>query len=236
MVWLGEEIEETAGSLDAFRTARRLFPLDFTIPSPEERDKFIISDFHKNVDWASMSNLMCQPWFRRKWIIQEMVKSKEIIVAHGSRTLDWADIHEVSASISLYGVAHMIPALSRSQDIGTAIHNMYILAVFYFNEERKYNDLINASRGFLCTDPRDQYFALFGLATDKESIESDLYPDYIIEFKLLIRNYVQWSLVSRKSLDFLGYTKNKTDEHHPAASWTPDFSQGFYTSPTAYNI
>jgi hypothetical protein len=110
-----------------------------------------------------------------------------------------------------------------------------VLEIFFIkagSTRRSYGELLFATRGFRSTDPRDQFFAIFGLAEDAETISLELHPDYSISFSQLTISYVQWSLQSRKSLDFLvqaGDSVRLPDHNLP--SWCPDFTKpGFYYS------
>ncbi|KAK7914668.1 hypothetical protein PG985_012371 [Apiospora marii] len=116
---------------------------------------------------AVEEDLSAYPWFGRGWVFQELAPSKDPRIQCGERRLPWDD---------LLGVAR--PFLGRTE----ATRRLQALdAVHRSSSARSDKDLcslILARRGSHVTDPRDLFFSLMGLASDRETYRKFLVPDY----------------------------------------------------------
>ena len=210
VVWLGEETDNTMGAIDAFLEASRMLPhqhIAAMSPSLEERTAFCVKALESNIDWNSMSYLLLRSWFRRKWIIQEVIKSRRILVMHGARHINWGIIYQVVSGLMTLGATIHIPSFSLNTGVPFALTNIVSLGTFRDTAEDDYAYAVISSRSFQCKDPRDHLFALYGLASDAESLGPELQPDYATDFMQLMVNYVRWSLRDRNDLRFLGSTE-----------------------------
>jgi hypothetical protein len=230
LIWLGEETPAVAGAFPAFEAADEIFPPveDVALPSREAIDDFMRTSFNlmSDLDWNSVVALLLHPWFKRKWIVQEVVMAKSALGVCGYRSIDWSIIERVLLSFKLYQVETWVYALKlKSSALLSTTNAMKMFFIRIGLIQRSYRELMFATRGFQSTDPRDQYFAVFGLAENVESISKDLYPDYSITFTQLTFSYVQWSLDSCKALEFLVCTRDTAAlEEHGLPSWCPVFT------------
>jgi hypothetical protein len=239
LVWLGEETQAVAGAFNAFQIALKIFPPRdaLQLPSQQAINELILGilDLRAATDWDSMIELLLHPWFGRKWIIQEAVLAKSVLAVCGLHTLDWNVIERVLIDIRLYHVDIVIPAITMRSNAVFAINN--VMKMFFIKSgstQRSYEELLFATFGFRSTDPRDQFFAIFGLAEDAETISPDLHPDYSVTFSQLTIGYVQWSLQCRKSLNFLVHAGDSVRvPDHNLPSWCPDFAKAdsYYEHP-----
>ncbi|KIH86519.1 hypothetical protein SPBR_08203 [Sporothrix brasiliensis 5110] len=55
-------------------------------------------------DWTPLVALLTRPWFRRKWVVQEVCLAQDILVACGRITFPWAHLAEVAYNTAAGGI------------------------------------------------------------------------------------------------------------------------------------
>jgi len=111
-------------------------------------------------------------WFRRAWIIQEILLAKCIVMHCGDHEISW---HDVIGSVYPfldwnYGgdlERQKQETLSESSALGRILR-LDQMRVYYFSREHRerfksLDRLILAAQGFDCTDPRDEIYSLLGI-------------------------------------------------------------------------
>jgi hypothetical protein len=95
LVWLGESSPDVEGAFETARVFRNLFPAAmFDTLSPElNAQSFLSYQLEKGnrgqtdnifqLDLISFVSLLQRPWFKRKWVIQEVVKSDQVVLTNG---------------------------------------------------------------------------------------------------------------------------------------------------------
>ncbi len=197
-------------------------------------------------DWAAVANLLQRPWFQRTWIIQEAVLAKRAQVVCGNQSVPWAALERVVIAMNLYsGRVKPIPGY---QEIDQAVHavnlmrsarrdvyrhilmpDMWLLDRYITGSRREYSkmlDLVEESRAFACTNPRDKIYGMLGI-TDEETQSEYLTPDYDSPPGDVFRKYVLWEVLHNKSLRVLGVSsdKDRSGAEFASPSWVPDFTR-----------
>ena len=54
------------------------------------------------IDCKVILKLLCRPWFTRRWVIQEVVKAKHVVVAWGSKRLPWDTVYSVAWGLTSF--------------------------------------------------------------------------------------------------------------------------------------
>jgi hypothetical protein len=119
-----------------------------------------------------LEQLMQREYWKRTWIIQEILKATQIIVHCGYQTLRWESlvkffyqIREVTFETDeLFGmwpdpIRPRLAKLCQSIPARLTQHNRY--------EERSLEELLETYKDSLSSDPRDKIFSLVGLAGRK---------------------------------------------------------------------
>ncbi|CAK7211580.1 hypothetical protein SCUCBS95973_001163 [Sporothrix curviconia] len=121
LVWLGEEEED--GSLDgvaeSLAVAKEFLPdtpldvegLHQTAQGVLNKARALQKEGRPNFldhDWVSLLRLLERPWFRRKWVIQEVCLAKDAIVYCGNITFPWSTLAYVAYNTMASGVLLMI--------------------------------------------------------------------------------------------------------------------------------
>ncbi|KAF4814340.1 Heterokaryon incompatibility protein 6, OR allele [Colletotrichum siamense] len=150
LVWLGNDA-------DAETATRTLSWLSRTVgPSLEEdQEKALVT---------SLDALLQQPWFSRRWIIQEVVRNHDVEMHCGTRALSWT---KLIAIISRLGKA-IGTKNQEAIDSVIQMRNIWKRLVLLEDAGAGHSLLENfhAFSHFGCSDPRDRIFALAALSSD----------------------------------------------------------------------
>ena len=197
-------------------------------------------------DWVAVINLLQRPWFQRTWIIQEAVLAKRAQVVCGNQSVPWAALERVVIAMNLYN--GLVKPISGYQEIDQAVHavnlmrsarrdayrhilmpDMWLFVRYISGSRREYSkmlDLVEESRAFTCTNPRDKIYGMLGI-TNEETQGEYLTPDYDSPPGDVFRKYVLWEILHNKSLRVLGVSSDKarSGAEFASPSWVPDFTR-----------
>ena len=184
VVWLGEEDNDSKAAL---KLARKILDLDRRSPDVIFQRSNLESlglPGWKSKEWKALQKFLGRPWFKRIWVIQEVIVSTRAMVMCGQESLLWEEMVQVIKRVQFTG---------RSAD-SSAIYSTYRLSdhcVTYIDSVRddKLRDvktnllyLLIRTRDRAATDPRDKVFALLGLG------HYTIIPDYSkTEFEIYLQ-------------------------------------------------
>lgn len=148
-----------------------------------------IKDEKKCDSWAStifdgshssseiLESVLNQAWFRRVWVFQELVFSKDPIVQVGKYRVPWALYHRMTRSIES-GYSGGSPEVLQGSKLLNEMHRArenHQKAVWSEGKVPDLGltmlDLLRARRGLGVTDPKDMIFAHLGFASDGEGLK-----------------------------------------------------------------
>ncbi|KAE8135952.1 heterokaryon incompatibility protein-domain-containing protein [Aspergillus pseudotamarii] len=163
-------------------------------------------------------------WWKRVWVIQEVVIPSRIVILYGSMLAPWE---------MFVKAANRVHVNSQMEIRSLAAHDTKVLAEFSRRilsiesirtrwqspEQITLLQLLRQFSGRAATDPRDKVYALLGLAKDKPSVE----PNYAAsELEVFVDTALD--IISRSgSLSVLmgDFTMKNS---HALPSWVPDWS------------
>jgi hypothetical protein len=123
--------------------------------------------------WLGLSTLLRRPWFRRIWIIQELVMARSSYMLSGDRSMDTAVVLNAGALMSRVlqlGIIMHIEMGPSSGEQSSSLACVNALAMltgsFWQESEQSIQDLLLLTLSFEASDPRDRIFALVGLTDD----------------------------------------------------------------------
>ncbi|KAH8669611.1 hypothetical protein BGZ60DRAFT_564070 [Tricladium varicosporioides] len=183
------------------------------IPPPEDRA------------WHSIRALFSRSWFRRVWIIQEVVAAASIYVVCGKRIVKWNDLFQavgvIRDQISLQAAEPSYASLTLK------LSHFNTLADYreWENRKTRWNlpHLLEAFRYTEATRQRDRFFALLGFAADGNDPAFE--PNYDITFDAIVRKYAYAFIHKGMALEMLyraGLKPTSNLERFP--SWIPDWT------------
>ncbi|RFU26865.1 hypothetical protein B7463_g9465, partial [Scytalidium lignicola] len=178
--------------------------------------------------WASLFNLMHREYWRRLWIVQEIVSAREIIVYCGDDTMEWQSLvyitNLIESTIEELGTDTQWSAASQMSWPPVKLDNLKK----NFTHAWLYN-LLAASQARECTDPKDKLYALLGIV-DVPGVPNHVLKDIIDYGKSQQAVYIDAVKLCSHYADF-GYgpltvicrsNSHKVRVNWP--SWVPDFS------------
>ncbi|XMA16444.1 hypothetical protein WAI453_009235 [Rhynchosporium graminicola] len=124
--------------------------------------------------WA----LLNRPWFTRKWVIQELVKSNTPIMVAGRISLPWAllanwmNFVECCPSVK-EGFMRLCPQPlePNAKVLGMSMLRATLLTRIAVPEKQLLLHLIVKTLEFRCADFRDHVFAMVGIASDADTFD-----------------------------------------------------------------
>ena len=136
---------------------------EFGLPSAEAQD------------WKALAFLLCQPWFRRVWIIQEFALAQNISMVYGNTILPWQDLYWTVFWLNSQGMFAHMARFGRFFSDGRPI--ALKASVNFFNlvnirngiryqKPKPFSKCLRHVRVFEATDPRDKAYGLLGLVPD----------------------------------------------------------------------
>lgn len=188
--------------------------------------------------WVAMQSLFSSPWFRRMWIIQEVVLSSDVVVMIGGYRFEWVLVTRTMHAYNEFGL-NLIPVKELQNT--TVTQNFMksaesVLGLLQVKKNSQYRSLIQLLCSFRkchSSDPRDKVYALVGLANDQglhqmvpvdyaKSVEAV----YIECAKFLVRNGNGMEMLIQAGI-LQGC--NDTSVGLSLPSWVPDWSQEEFT-------
>ncbi|KAK5657173.1 hypothetical protein OQA88_3230 [Cercophora sp. LCS_1] len=184
----------------------------------------------------ALKRLFRNPWFRRMWVIQEVVVANELNIVCGGETFAWEELVRVSRAMS--SSHEFLAVLQGTADPGMMecgtdlMFNCELtsnIKTFYKASNRWPLSLaLDTGRQFQATDPRDMVYAALGFT--REAKNPGLKPDYTKSAEDVFVSAAKCMYSSsRESLPFtlrlllpcagIGHPRKLT-----LPSWVPDWS------------
>lgn len=173
--------------------------------------------------WASLWDFFARPWFRRLWVLQEFIASKEVKVLAGTQECTGQQLSWAAAYIDIHQMGHLLRYDSEVRKYRIPVDNCFTLT----NSIRKDVPLLyllDKTRRFIATDLRDNVFALGGLCKTLE-----VTPDYSLTEAEVFLNTATALIKNSNSLDVLEQVHWPKERDDP--SWVPDWTD-YWRPPT----
>ena len=213
-VWLGEESDDSDAAIDSIVSFRDFPDFPKNTKAQENQRKEIRHPNHPEVQWQAVSHLLGRPWWRRMWIVQEVLRSPRSILRCGKREVDLELFVHFAASVKTFKKAQ-----SLSQ------HPFFGILDRWYDHKRIVNScgfplesLLDLTCGFRASVRRDKIFALLGMV--HQEARSWITPNYAITDRLFLTRLTLYLL--RTSWDPLLAVDYSRATNCP--SWVPDWT------------
>ncbi|KAK4157159.1 heterokaryon incompatibility protein-domain-containing protein [Chaetomidium leptoderma] len=273
LVWLGEDMSGLEGLDECIRVGSGLLPpehFEFDDIYPISRNIFreawqLRHDGQPNFndhDWRPMANLLCRPWFDRRWIIQEVALADDSVprlAMCGDMEFSWNDLASVAYRLAAYGISQSLAGMSATNSCAPYMASFFtdgarpwkmLGALFMTYMLKKYRhegpggtlvDCVTATFIFKCSDPRDHLYSLLSVPYEDSS---GLKADYALPIEEVCMNFAVATLVSGQNLKVLSLAPHTTllpGGQQPSRlalpSWVPDLAcQGLVDVLISYTI
>ncbi|KAI0442937.1 heterokaryon incompatibility protein-domain-containing protein [Xylaria telfairii] len=181
-------------------------------------------------DWSLLTALLARPWFRRKWVIQEIALAKKVVLyAGGGVEIPWPQLAMLAFSMELLGIMRLEALEFGKTVLESTIVPMHcvscVFTVQLFRHRSTLLDGVFVSADFNCTDPRDHVYSLLSLG----GIGPMVLPDYNASATEVFRRFAIAMLVQGQNLKLLSIAADdinpstlESEKLEGLPSWTPD--------------
>ena len=193
-----------------------------------------ISDHGSDVSYKSeiraaakpIRELLNRPWFKRVWIVQELVRGSDVFIVCGDLELNWESFF--NAVVDCERLINLSLKDGESGDFEECTGPTYALGrtreLLVF--ERRKLTLLELLEFFAytgATREEDKLFALRGLAYDVSGDAFD--PFYGDTVEVGIRKYAEAFVKEGRALDLL-YRAGSTNKSYAFSTWIPRWTRG----------
>jgi hypothetical protein len=222
---LADEIDLRESSKSRKRTSskRRICSEDW----PEDLPRVPASWKYRSIPdldatiWSSVGALFHLPWFRRVWIIQEIVGAPHVKIVCGKWIIDWNDLHLAIEIID----REVQMSDNDFSHLKSSWEPFLVLAAQREWEARHYRwtlmMLLENFRYAESTLSRDRLFALLGLASDGN--EAEFEPDYDSTLEDVVLKFARGFVRQGRGMQML-YRGGLGHQSHRFPSWIPDWT------------
>lgn len=185
--------------------------------------------------WQFVQQFFEHPYFRRVWIVQEVVLATKAVALVGDWEIEWSALGKAAAWFLKYKYMSQseLPQTLRG---GTPTNPATNAAELWkMHEQGMRTDLrllpiLKVLRQRMATDKVDKVFAAFGLAEEtRRHGESPCHPlvetTYATSTKLVYRNVAKFLIINNGNLEVLSSVGGSQEPGHDWPSWVPDWSR-----------
>jgi hypothetical protein len=211
--WLGNEEDRSDLAIDC------LLDINRKSQSSKQPEKPLLPSEDSEA-WDAIIRFFGRPWFRRVWIVQELVLPRSIIMLCGDRRFNWDEI---------YIPANLYSAEAKESSIVQTVAPILSLGklrVAYHSKEGVFErDLLSLFKAFEHTGAsrsRDKLYAFLGLACDSDDPGFD--ADYAAPLEAVVQKYAGVFVRRGKGLELLyhaGISESTSSTRFP--SWVPNW-------------
>jgi hypothetical protein len=179
-------------------------------------------------EWRAVHKLFRRAWWKRIWIVQEMVAARNVVLFCGCHTLDPIHLSGFFDLLVAHGVMYL-PLLSKFEGIVLEYDTFSLARAYLRRETWKDVSLLQAlyrTGMSLSSEPRDKIYAVLNLANDGGKIVP--HPDYSLSVGEIYKNLVvsvvkQTGRLDALSLAGLPVYPRRLKMHLP--TWAVDVSK-----------
>jgi len=151
----------------------------------------MVTGFLEDTGLASLQWFLDRPWFRRRWIIQEVVLAKNVIVHCGPSSISWDALQVAMRELSGNIMGPFTESNRTNMQTVTEMRHMWM-------HKKDAHPLVTLVKfvHFDCVDPRDRLYALYGVI-QKRNGQVDVGirdVDYTLSTEDLYTKFSSWML------------------------------------------
>ena len=239
MVWLGEHEEAGRNLIQLVSNLHENLSRATTGRDPMSIDTIALRDAGQipspaSEDWVRLGNLYREPYFSRKWVIQEVASARKLAIMKGPLVIPSDVVWQLPALLintDLVSVVKM--AQLENAELRTTPHDWKLNGLLQANimsvQRIKLRsgvpmtllELLWRFRDSLATDAKDHIFALAGISSDGNNPAYRV--DYTREVTEIYRSFAWTTITQYSSLQVLSLA-GLQGGFAGLASWIPDWS------------
>ncbi|KAG6363979.1 hypothetical protein INS49_009082 [Diaporthe citri] len=185
--------------------------------------------------WQFVRQFFEQPYFRRVWIVQEVVLATHAVALVGDWEIEWSALGKAAASFLEYGYMSQseLPQTLRGGTLANPATNAAELWKMHEQGVRiplRLLPILKLLRQRMATEKVDKVFAAFGLAEEtRRSGEIPCHPlvetTYATSIKSVYRNVAKFLIINNGNLEVLSAVGGSQEPGRDWPSWVPDWSR-----------
>ncbi|KAJ3528242.1 hypothetical protein NM208_g7335 [Fusarium decemcellulare] len=191
-------------------------------------------------DWKPLADLLARPWFTRKWVIQEAVYARQLLVVCRNQTIHFDELSNLARALFHSGLALVIETVLHEINprYAEVLTNFLVIQQIRAtinptlapkSPGPNLSDMVAVGQAFACSDKKDHVFAMLGLAADY--LDPDVKarsaffpsPDYALTSDQVFTRYALYELLDKRCLDLLSLRSHR-QPGSTLPSWVPDLS------------
>ncbi|KAG9232006.1 heterokaryon incompatibility protein-domain-containing protein [Amylocarpus encephaloides] len=230
LVWLGTPV---AGDRQAVQIIEKFDDASGRVVNWNELDaEAVLGGTKREASLKALASLLQRPWFRRTWVIQEVVLATKTVILCGHHITSWSALCRFADWLKCHDTLRFDASILSRLDVMRHLRWL----VRHTKRERGLTlfKLLSTTKQFDATNPHDKIFGMMGLGdfsnTDGIVVTynscQDLYTNYA---KRTMESGLLWDVLSEAGID-LGATNLKLP------SWVPDWSIISSQSPTSKRV
>ncbi|KAH7336533.1 heterokaryon incompatibility protein-domain-containing protein [Rhexocercosporidium sp. MPI-PUGE-AT-0058] len=184
------------------------------------------AELYDNIYEGLVSDICTRPYWRRAWIVQELVISNDACITCGPDTMCW-DVFSAATNFAV-NFSPRLGYQSFDQSDKTIPRSSFdytlrldLLRRQYRPREVELTYLLHQFSSAKCEDPRDKIYALLGLA---DGFSDYIVPDYTLSVAELYTKFAKGSITISGRLDIIAMNKPRIRSRFNLPSWVPDWS------------
>lgn len=228
VIWLGEEENRSDLAIKNIRLWSRTLGSGFEEMLPSLLVPGLMTRLFHGPSWEACSYLFRRPWWRRVWVVQEVVVSRDAILICGSNSCDWLSFSRARVAWEALKNPRNFQYLTEGQvrmlcDCNHDVAIVMLLTKFNRSELHKHPlSLIRLMNTSDATDPRDKLYALLGLGI---FVDISIVPDYEKSVPEVFSDFVRSFVRDKHRISVVAGAGIGTAKPHPnyeLPSWVPD--------------
>ncbi len=169
--------------------------------------------------YLELIGMLRMPWFKRAWVVQEVVVSSKATIFWGASQYDWEDT--IQALRFMSQVNFPLAFIVTLENISTIEEER----IFYKKGQSKLNGVLMRHQRCMATDPRDKIYSFCGLVEPSSSGHNPVRISYEDDVETIYREVALKILHDDHSLDLLSRPPSLGESLvEDLPSWVPDWS------------
>ena len=168
-----------------------------------------------------MVRLLHREWFRRLWVVQEVLLNSSIVARCGLSQVPWGVFTRLAQELDAQ--AFLLPFLTIDGRVAPGLHMAGSLLRFEASEDtQNVLSLVYRFSKQRVTDPRDRLYAVFSLVNNPRDVS--MTPDHSLDTCGLYTLFTRKCIESSSSLDILHHVEmGDMEAPNDLPSWVPDW-------------
>ena len=176
--------------------------------------------------WPAIASILSRRWFRRVWVIQEVVMAADALLVSGSLSIPWIMLEGFLDSLKRLGLAPFLQVAGGNNSSSARIMAQRISEIKELRKidfEQSLLLLLSATRELEATDPRDKVYSLYALVP---GVDVPI-PDYSVSADELFKKVSSTILQGGSGLTLLAFYNYAYQQEGPnVATWAPNWIAG----------